>query len=73
MSAKRLYWEDLNGMIISIPSSEKLFIGGDLNSHLGRTSAGFETVYGGFGYGSSNQEEKEVFNFAVAFDLMIAN
>ena len=49
----------------------KLFIG-DLNGHVGTTSSGFEAVHGGFGYGSRNQEE-EVLDFAVAFDLMIAN
>ena len=60
-------------MIRAVPSSEKLFIEGDLNGHVGTTSAGFEAVYGGFGYGSRNQEGKEVLDFAVAFDLMIAN
>ena len=51
----------------------KLFIGGDLNGYVGTTSAGFEAVHGGFGYGSRNQEGEEVLDFAVAFDLMIAN
>ena len=68
-SAKRQLWEDLDGLIRAVPSSEKLFIGGDLNGHVGTTSAGFEVVYGGFGY----QEGEEVLDFAVAFDLMIAN
>ena len=72
-SAKRQFWEDLDGMVRAIPSSEKLFIGGDLNGHVGTTSAGFEAVHGGFGYGSRNQEGEEVLDFAVAFDLMIAN
>ena len=49
------------------------FIGGDLNEHVGTTSAGFEAVHEGFGYDSRNQEGKEVLDFAVAFDLMIAN
>ena len=70
-SAKRQFLEDLDGLIRVVPSSEKLFIG-DLNGHVGTTSAGFEAVHGGFGYGSRNQEE-EVLDFALAFDLMIAN
>jgi hypothetical protein len=37
-------------MVEGIPISEKLFIGGDLNGHIGITSVGFEAVYGGFGY-----------------------
>ena len=55
-SAKRQFWEDLDGLIRAVPSSEKLFI--DLNGHVGTTSAGFEAVHGGFGYGSRNQERK---------------
>ena len=72
-SAKRLFWEDLDRLVRAVPSSEKLFIGGDLNGHVGTSSAGFEVVRGGFVYGSRNQEGEEVLDFAIAFDLMIAN
>ena len=72
-SAKRQFWEDLDGLIRAVPSSEKLFIGGDVNGHVGTTSVCFEAVHGGFGYGSRNQEGEEVLDFTVAFDLMIAN
>ena len=60
-------------MVRAVSSSEKLFIGGDLNGHVGTSSAGFETVHEGFRYGSRNQEGEEVLDFAIAFDLMIAN
>ena len=59
-------------MVRAVSSSE-LFIGGDLNGFIGTSSAGFEAVHGGFGYGSRNQEGEEVLDFAIAFDLMIAN
>jgi len=72
-AAKREFWEDLDGMVRGVPSSEKLFIGGDFNGHVGTTSGGFERVHGGFGYGDRNQEGEEIFNFAVAYDLMLAN
>ena len=55
-------------MVRAVPNSEKLFIEGDLNGHVG-----FEAVHGGFGYGSRNQEGEEVLDFAIDFDLMIAN
>jgi hypothetical protein len=29
------FWEDLEDMVRGVPSSEKLFIGGDLNGHVG--------------------------------------
>ena len=60
-------------MVRAVPSSEKLFKEGDLNGHVGTSSAGFEIVHGGFGYGNRNQEGEEVLDFAIAFDLMIAN
>jgi hypothetical protein len=72
-SAKRQFWEDLDGLLRAVPSSEKLFIGGHLNGHVGTTRAGFEAAHGGFGYGSRNQEGEEVLDFATALDLMIVN
>ena len=44
-SAKRLFWEDLDHLVRAVPSSEKLFIGGDLNGHVGTSSTGFEAVH----------------------------
>jgi hypothetical protein len=33
----------------------------------------FERVHGGFEYGEKNQEGEEILNFAIAYDLMVAN
>jgi hypothetical protein len=55
-SVKMQFWEELDALVSSVPISEKLFIG-DLNGHAGcSTRVGFDRVYGGFGYGSRNQE-----------------
>jgi hypothetical protein len=70
---KRRFWEDLENMVRVVPSSEKLFIGGDLNGHVGTVRGGFERVHGGFGYGERNQEREDILNFAIAYDLMVAN
>jgi hypothetical protein len=70
---KRRFWEDLEDMVRVVPSSEKLFIGGDLNGHVGTVRGGFERVHGGFGYGEQNQEGEDILNFAIAYDLMVAN
>ncbi|KAJ4774896.1 Craniofacial development protein 2 [Rhynchospora pubera] len=72
-SIKIQFWEDLDGMIRSVRTTEKLFIGGDFNGHVGETSGGFERVHGGFGYGDRNQEGEDFLNLAIAYDLMIAN
>ena len=60
-------------MVSTVPISEKLFLGGDLNNHVGATNVGFERVHGGFGYGSRNQEGEDVLNFVLAYDLLITN
>jgi hypothetical protein len=60
-------------LISSVPIFEKLFLGGDLNGHVGSTRVGFDVVHGGFGYGSRNQEGEGVLNFALAYDLIVAN
>ena len=41
-STKKQFWEDLGSMVSTVPISEKLFIGGDLNGHVGATNVGFE-------------------------------
>ena len=63
--AKRKFWEDLDVMVRNVHSSEKLFIGGDFNGHVGSSSGGFERVHGGFGFGSRNQEGEDILNFVL--------
>jgi hypothetical protein len=60
-------------LVSSVPPSEKLFIGGDLNEHVGSTRVGFDGVHGGFGYGSRNQKGEGILNFALAYNLIVAN
>jgi exonuclease III len=47
-SIKRQFWEQLDALVSSVPISEKLFTGGDLNGHVGSTRVGFDGVHGGF-------------------------
>jgi hypothetical protein len=72
-SMKRQFWEQLDALVSSVPISDKLFIGGDLNGHVGSTRVGFDGVHGGFGYGSRNQEREGILNFALAYDLFVTN
>jgi hypothetical protein len=60
-------------LVSSVPISEKLFIGGDLNGHVSSIRVRFDGVHGGFGYGSRNQEGEGILNFALAYDLITAN
>jgi hypothetical protein len=72
-SVKMQFWEELDALVSSVPNSKKLFIGGDLNRHVGSSRVGFDVVHGGFGYGSRNQEGEGILNFALAYDLIVAN
>jgi hypothetical protein len=72
-SIKRQFWEQLDALVSSVPIFEKLFIGGDLNGHVGSTRLGFDGVHEGFGYGSRNQEGEGILNFALVYDLSVTN
>ncbi|KAH1262945.1 Phosphoinositide phospholipase C 6 [Glycine max] len=60
-------------VVDDIPQGEKVFLGGDLNGHVGSVARGFEGVYGGFGLGEMNEEGKSILEFSEALDLSIAN
>ena len=51
---KRIFWEDLDEVIQSIPQTEKLLIRGDFNGYIGRRGDVYQTIHGGFGYGERN-------------------
>jgi hypothetical protein len=72
-SIKRQFWEQLDALVSRVPISEKLFIGGDLNGHVGSTRLGFDGVHRGFAYGSRNQEWEGILNFALGYDLFVTN
>jgi hypothetical protein len=72
-SVKMQFWEELDALVSSVPVFEKLFIGGDLNGHVGSTRVGFNGVHGRFGYGIRNQGGEGILNFALAYDLIVAN
>uniref|UniRef100_A0A8I6Y9C3 Craniofacial development protein 2-like n=1 Tax=Hordeum vulgare subsp. vulgare TaxID=112509 RepID=A0A8I6Y9C3_HORVV len=73
-NTKREFWEGMEDMVRSVPIGEKLFIGGDLNGHVGTSNTGFEGVHGGFGYGYGirNQEGEDVLSFALAYNMIVA-
>lgn len=70
---KRCFWEDFHEVVRGIPHTEKLFIGGDFNGHIGAAFKGYDDVHGGFGFGVRNGGGTSLLNFAKAFDLVIAN
>ncbi|KAJ7976642.1 Retrovirus-related Pol polyprotein LINE-1 [Quillaja saponaria] len=72
-STKKAFWKDLEEIVQGVPLGEKLFISADLNGHVGSTNESFERVHGGYGYGVKNEGGESILDFAVAYDLILAN
>ncbi|XP_047250016.1 uncharacterized protein LOC124885819 [Capsicum annuum] len=70
---KKEFWEVLDEVVRSIPSTEKLLVGEDFNRHIGSFPRGFEDVHGGFGFGEQNDGGAALLDFSRAFGLWIAN
>ncbi|XP_047269034.1 uncharacterized protein LOC107861907 [Capsicum annuum] len=67
------FWEALDEVVISVPSSEKIVIAGDFNGHIGDLPRSYNDVHRGFGFGDRNGKESALLNFARAFGLVEVN
>ena len=70
---KEEYREKLEEYLESIPRTDMLVVGGDLNAHVGENCGGFEGVHGGKGFGRRNVEGERILELAEALDLTILN
>ena len=67
------FWEVLDEVVSSIPSTERLVVGGDFNRHIGSLSSGYDDVHGGFDFGERNEGGTSLLDSSTAFGLWIAN
>ncbi|KAE8661535.1 hypothetical protein F3Y22_tig00113725pilonHSYRG00880 [Hibiscus syriacus] len=70
---KRCFWVSLDNILRSIPEDQRVFIGGDFNSHIGSEIDGYDSVHGGFSFGSRNEEGRTLLEFATAHDMAVTN
>ena len=70
---KKIFWDLLDAAIQEIPIGEKLVISGDFNGHVGRDNIGYERIHGGYGFGDRNEIGESILDFALAYDLVVAN
>nr|XP_009795535.1 PREDICTED: craniofacial development protein 2-like [Nicotiana sylvestris] len=70
---KRHFWENLNEVVRGVPLTEKLFIGGDFNGHIGESARGCDYVHSGFGFRGRKEAGISLLEFSKVFDLVIAN
>jgi len=70
---KKIFWEELEDVVLSVPQNEKLVFEGDFNGHIGDKTDGYVTTHGDFGFGDKNSGGVAILDFAVACDLTIVN
>ena len=58
--AKEKFYADLILHTSKVDEKEVIILGGDMNGHVGKTTAGYEDVHGGFGYGVRNAEGERI-------------
>ena len=73
MEEKNDFWEDLDGLIESISTEERIVFGADLNGHVGKGNIEDEEIMGKYGAGTRNKEGSMVVDFGKRMDLEIVN
>lgn len=53
-------------------SSEKIFLGGDLNGQIGKDGSGYEKLHKGHSYGKKNETGNKILDFVMSFDPLLA-
>ena len=68
-NAKETFYADLILHTSKVDEKEVIILGGDMNGHVGKTTAGYEDVHGGFGYGVRNAEGERILEFGLALEF----
>ncbi|KAK3548972.1 hypothetical protein QTP70_022655 [Hemibagrus guttatus] len=73
LEEKERFWSELDEVIESIPTGERVAIGADFNGHVGEGNTGDEEVIGKFGVKERNLEGQMVVDFAKRMDMAVVN
>ncbi|KAK3570286.1 hypothetical protein QTP86_017201, partial [Hemibagrus guttatus] len=73
LEEKERFWSELDEVMESIPTSERVVIGADFNGHVGEGNTGDEEVMGKFGVKERNLEGQMVVDFAKRMDMGVVN
>ncbi|KAK3544375.1 hypothetical protein QTP86_010150 [Hemibagrus guttatus] len=73
LEEKERFWSELDGVMESIPTGERVVIGADFNGHVGEGNTGDEEVMGKFGVKERNFEGQMVVDFAKRMDMGVVN
>ena len=70
---KEEFWNQLHEEVRKIPKEDKIWMGADLNGHIGKERVGYENVHGGIGFGVRDKEGVSILDFAETHNLTISN
>ncbi|KAK3509924.1 hypothetical protein QTP70_023172 [Hemibagrus guttatus] len=73
LEEKERFWSELDEVMESIPTGERVVIGADFNGHVGEGNTGDEEVMGKFGVKERNLEAQMVVDFAKRMDMAVVN
>ncbi|KAK3567026.1 hypothetical protein QTP86_008974 [Hemibagrus guttatus] len=73
LEEKERFWSELDEVMESIPTGERVVIGADFNGHVGEGNTGDEEVMGKFGVKERNLEGQMVVDFAKRMDMAVFN
>ncbi|KAK3570318.1 hypothetical protein QTP86_017167 [Hemibagrus guttatus] len=73
LEEKDRIWSELDEVMESIPTGERVVIGADFNGHVGEGIRGDEEVMGKFGVKERNLEGQLVVDFAKRMDMTVVN
>ncbi|KAK3565057.1 hypothetical protein QTP86_032482, partial [Hemibagrus guttatus] len=73
LEEKERFWSELDEVMESIPTGERVVIGADFNEHVGEGNTGDEEVMGRFGVKERNLEGQMVVDFAKRMDMAVVN
>ncbi|KAK3571140.1 hypothetical protein QTP86_003095 [Hemibagrus guttatus] len=73
LGEKERFWSELDEVMESIPTGERVVIGADFNGHVGEGNTGDEEVMGKFRVKERNLEGQMVVDFAKRMDMGVVN
>ena len=73
VTEKGEFWLSLENLLKEFPLTERVYIGADLNGHVGANNRGNKRWHGGFGYGTRNEQGDEIVQLAKSHNYAILN
>ncbi|GJY73217.1 integrator complex subunit 11, partial [Tanacetum coccineum] len=70
---KKTFWDSLDEIVNKFSVDQRLFIGGDLNGHIGTAAEAYLGIHKGFGYRVRKEEGRSIHDFPTAHVVAIVN